>query len=101
MSKISALPSADPIAGTEELVIVQAGGNRKVTTAALAPSAVTHDGTPAVGDRLRVKSVNPLVVELDPDAVSSASIDQIVVLTQAEYDALTTKDPATLYVIEG
>lgn len=33
--------------------------------------------------------------------VQSDDIDEIVVLTQAAYDALGTPDPATLYVIQG
>ena len=34
-----------------------------------------------------------------PDAVLSDSIDNIVSLTQGQYDALGTKSPSTLYVI--
>lgn len=33
--------------------------------------------------------------------VSSNEITNIVVLDRAEYDALTTKDPNTLYFIKG
>lgn len=35
------------------------------------------------------------------DKVSSGDVATIDVLTQAAYDAIVTKDPATLYVIEG
>lgn len=34
-------------------------------------------------------------------AVTSTDVATIVQLTQAAYDALATKDPATLYVIVG
>lgn len=39
--------------------------------------------------------------ELQDISVSGSNIEAIVVLTQASYDALGTKDTATLYVIKG
>lgn len=33
--------------------------------------------------------------------VSSPTVDSISVLTQSQYDAIPTKDPETLYIIQG
>lgn len=43
------------------------------------------------------------VVAPDPagGGVTSSDVDEIVVLTQAEYDALAPPDPRILYVIVG
>lgn len=38
---------------------------------------------------------------LPSGVVTSATVGTIVSLTQAEYDAIVTPDPATLYVIVG
>lgn len=47
------------------------------------------------------ETVSKALNELHEDKVSSTSIRTIVKLTQAEYDALTTKDKNTLYCIVG
>ena len=47
------------------------------------------------------ETVSKALNELHEDKVSSTSIRTIVKLTQAEYDALTTKDENTLYCIVG
>lgn len=48
--------------------------------------------------QLKSEGVDPTVMET---VVNSASVDHIVVLTQAAYTALDPKDDRTLYVIEG
>lgn len=35
------------------------------------------------------------------DALTSNVLTRLVVLTQADYDSLTTKDPTHLYIIKG
>jgi hypothetical protein len=46
------------------------------------------------------KQKRPVMTEFDPaDPGGGVGITQIVSLTQAQYDAIATKDPATLYVI--
>lgn len=49
-----------------------------------------YDGTASLEDF-------GLVTAVSPDG--GVRITQIVALTQAQYDAIVTKDPATLYVI--
>lgn len=44
------------------------------TPHAAAANPVSHDGTPTVGDWLRVKSLNPLVVERDPGVVRIVNV---------------------------
>lgn len=45
--------------------------------------------------------VSQSLVDLEERKVSSATAKTIVALTQAEYNALATKDPNTLYLING
>lgn len=46
-------------------------------------------------------TTNGLALRLPDTLINSPTIDNLVVLTQAEYDAIVTKDPLTLYVIQG
>lgn len=72
--KISELTAADPLTGAELIALVQSG----ITTNA---------------------ALSELRQWLAQEFVESSDVANIVTLTQAEYDALGTPDPATLYVI--
>ena len=52
------------------------------------------------GERLFASDLNDNFENLDNSKVASAEVDDIVVLTQAAYNALTP-DATTLYVVVG
>lgn len=69
-----------------------AGADRAALLLALTQGASTAQKQ-AIRDALGAPSA--------ADTVTSPDVDVIRVMTQAEYDALTTKDPRTRYEIEG
>lgn len=62
-------------------------------------------GTPTVGQVPTVTTADPLALGWGDagasDAVTSATITTITQITQDDYDALSSKDSATMYVIVG
>lgn len=71
--KISETPNASTLTGDEIIPLVQNGQNVKTTVNNFAATA--------------------------PKIVSSDDIDSIVVLSQAQYDALDPPEPRILYII--
>jgi len=64
-------------------------------------SAITelHDSIPDVSDFVTSGDVATQISTATADMVESTDVHTMVKLTQAQYDALTTKDPNTFYII--
>jgi hypothetical protein len=79
--KISQMTAANlPLAGSETLPLIQGGNNRAVS----------------------VDNIRDGLVESDVTGITGADvINNIVSLTQAEYDAIAAPNVATVYVILG
>lgn len=77
------------------IVTLDAGTEAGLVAAKLA-SLDTSGGTPYVPP---VPARRRGLVEFETGPGGGIGITQIVSLTQAQYDAIVTKDPATLYVI--
>lgn len=136
--KISEMPDASPLTGTELIPIVQSGLNVKSTSdslrsyitgsesgaifngltitagtensilvfgasgAVIADSPLTFNGTDLdVPGTVTVGANSAAVVKSDTAQAggSSISVDNIVTMTQTDYNALVTTDADTIYVI--
>jgi hypothetical protein len=93
--KISQMPDADlPLAGTEIVPLVQSGVNKKVTVADLGSGiSIEYDDISGKPDLSKF-------VESDTTGITGATVvTNVVIISQADYDALGTKDASTLYAI--
>ena len=90
---ISQTPDAGTLTGAEKIPIGRVGGTTAIstTTGALLNRA-NHTGMQSMS------SITNLIASLN-DRPTSASVDVIWKGTQAMYDQIVTKDPATLYFI--
>lgn len=104
------LPDADPLDGSELIAVVQDGNSRKATTGDVAGMPHDHAIADVAGLATAlagkadaehdhaIDDVTGLAAALDAKA-DAADVAPHVVLTQAEYDALSPPDPDTFYFI--
>jgi hypothetical protein len=95
--KISALPSKT-VASTDLVPVVDSGATTtsRVTAGAI---AALGGGAPAAHKTSHATGGSDAISPGDIGAVASATITNIVSLSQSAYDALGTYDSGTLYVI--
>lgn len=91
---------------TDRIVIVRPEAERVTVAAAGVRGPAGADGPPGPEGPAGPQGPAGEVTQAELDAatagmVTSADVTTVDVLTQADYDALATKDPATLYIIEG
>lgn len=76
--KISEMTSATTLGGTELLPIVQSGSNKKITVDLFKSGLVESDTTGITGANI---------------------VTNIVTISQSNYDAISTPDANTIYII--
>jgi hypothetical protein len=96
-AEIAALDT-DDVAEGENLYFTDSRVDNRIAAASVSDLSDVNTTGAGAGDVLAFDGSEWVS---DSDAVRSTTVSNIVTLTQAQYDDITTPDSATLYVIEG